>query len=99
MRASETPVTPRLTVPAGTRLALALCVVVTLGAGIAPEVLVGPAEHGIPYLVEPPAPTRPPGGSTPTGAGGATSTTLPGLSTGQSGTGSSGAAPASGSGG
>jgi NADH-quinone oxidoreductase subunit N len=96
---SETPATPRLTVPVGTRLALGLCLVVTIVAGVAPEVLVGPADHGTPYLVEPPAPTRPPGGSTSTSTGGATPTTLPGLSTGQSGTGSTGSAPASGSGG
>ena len=35
---------------------------VTIGVGIMPELFDGPADHGIPYLVEPPAPTAAPVG-------------------------------------
>ena len=59
----EVPATPRLRVPFGTKLALGICFVVTLGAGIAPDVVVSLTDHGRPYLVEAPAPTPPPAGS------------------------------------
>ncbi len=79
------PTVPRLAVPAGTKVALALCLIVTIGAGVAPQLIVGPATHGQPFLVEPPAPTPPPGAksgtATGTGTGSSTPTTLPGLST------------------
>jgi hypothetical protein len=76
-------------------VALALCVAVTIGAGVAPQLIVGPATHGTPYLVEPPAPTPPPhgtGASTPSST--PPSTTLPGLGT--SGQTVPGAAPGTG---
>jgi NADH-quinone oxidoreductase subunit N len=66
--ADEVPATPRLDVPIGTKLALGICFVVTLGVGLAPETVVSLTEHGRPYLVEAPAPTPPPPGST-TGSG------------------------------
>ncbi len=62
----EAPLTPRLAVPVGTKLALGVCLVVTIGVGIAPETVVNLADHGQPYLVEAPAPTPPPS----TGPGG-----------------------------
>ena len=52
-----------VSVPFGTKLALGICFVVTLGAGIAPDVVVSLTDHGRPYLVEAPAPTPPPAGS------------------------------------
>ena len=64
----EEPATPHLRVPAGTKVALGLCVLVTLGVGIAPDALVNITNHGQPYLVEAPAPT-PPSTSTSSGSG------------------------------
>ncbi len=58
----EAPAEPHITVPAGTKLAIALCLLVTIGVGIMPELFDGPATHGVPYLVEPPAPTAAPAG-------------------------------------
>jgi NADH-quinone oxidoreductase subunit N len=93
---AEGQTVPRLRVPAGTKVALGLCLIVTLGAGIAPQLIVGPATHGTPYLVEPPAPTPPPRGSGSGSSGGTTpsSTTIPGLGTGSPT--APGAAPATG---
>jgi NADH-quinone oxidoreductase subunit N len=65
----EVPASPRLPVPIGTKLALAICFVVTLGVGIAPDIVVSLTDHGRPYLVEPPPPTPPPAGSA-SGTGG-----------------------------
>jgi len=65
----EVPASPRLHVPIGTKLALAICFVVTLGVGIAPDTVVTLTDHGRPYLVEPPPPTPPPAGSA-SGSGG-----------------------------
>jgi NADH-quinone oxidoreductase subunit N len=69
----DDPAVGRVPVRFGARLALGLCVFVTLGVGIFPEVLVGPAQHAVPVLVEPPAPTPPPVG---TGSPPASTTTL-----------------------
>ena len=58
----ETPAESRIRVPFGAKLAIGLCLAVTIGVGIFPELFDGPADHGIPYLVEPPAPTAAPVG-------------------------------------
>jgi NADH-quinone oxidoreductase subunit N len=65
----EVPASPRLPIPIGTKLALAICFVVTLGVGIAPDTVVSLTDHGRPYLDEPPPPTPPPTGSA-SGTGG-----------------------------
>jgi len=60
----------------GARLAIGLCVLVTLGVGLFPNTVVSLAEHGTPILIEPPAPTQPPPGTgEPTPS--STTTTLP----------------------
>jgi NADH-quinone oxidoreductase subunit N len=59
----EEPATPRLSVPVGARVALALCVLVTIGVGVLPDAVVNLARHGTPVLVEPPPPTPPSTGS------------------------------------
>ena len=58
----ETPAEPHIRVPFGTKVAISLCLLVTIGVGIVPELFDGPADHGVPYLVEPPAPTAAPVG-------------------------------------
>ena len=57
------PATPRIHVGIAARIALGICVLVTLGMGIFPETVVSLAEHGTPILIEPPAPTPPPAGT------------------------------------
>jgi NADH-quinone oxidoreductase subunit N len=74
--ADEDPAVGRVPVSIGARIALGLCVLVTLGVGIFPEVLVDPAQHGVPVLVEPPAPTPPPAGTGEPSSSSTTSTTL-----------------------
>ncbi|HEY5155228.1 MAG TPA: hypothetical protein VIJ47_10875, partial [Acidimicrobiales bacterium] len=70
MRESDQPATGRIKVPFGAKVALGVCLVVTIGVGIAPSVFLNPARAGIPYLVAPPAPTPPPGPAlTPGGVG------------------------------
>ena len=63
--ADEVPATPRLSVPFGSKLAIGICFVVTLGVGLAPETVVSLTEHGRPDLVEAPAPTPPRPGRPP----------------------------------
>jgi NADH-quinone oxidoreductase subunit N len=59
----EAPAIPRrIRVPLGTKVAITLCLLVTIGVGIMPELFDGPADQGIPYLVQPPAPTAAPVG-------------------------------------
>jgi NADH-quinone oxidoreductase subunit N len=58
----EAPAESRLAVPLGTKLVVGLCLLVTIGVGIMPELFDGPADHGIPYLVQPPAATAAPTG-------------------------------------
>jgi NADH-quinone oxidoreductase subunit N len=58
----EAPAEPHIRVPLGTKVAISLCLLVTIGVGIVPELFDGPADHGVPYLVEPPAPTAAPVG-------------------------------------
>jgi NADH-quinone oxidoreductase subunit N len=69
----DEPAVGRVPVSAGARIALGLCVLVTLGVGIFPEVLVDQAQHAVPVLIEAPAPTPPPAG---TGEPPSTTTTL-----------------------
>jgi len=61
LRETDEPATGRIPVRFGAKLALGLCLVVTIGVGILPSVFLNPAREAIPYLVEPPAPTPPPG--------------------------------------
>lgn len=72
------PATPRVRVGVPARIALGLCVLVTLGMGIFPQTVVSLAQHGTPILIEPPAPTPPPAGTgEPATTDPSTSTTLP----------------------
>ena len=57
----DQPATPRIRVRFGAKLAIGVCLLVTIGVGIAPSVFLDPARDAIPYLVAPPAPTPPPG--------------------------------------
>jgi len=61
LRETDQPATGRITVPFGAKLALGVCLVITIGVGIVPGVFLNPAREAVPYLVEPPAPTPPPG--------------------------------------
>ena len=70
------PAVERVPVAVGARIALGLCVLVTLGVGFFPEVLVDPAQHAVPVLVEAPAPTPPPAGTGDPSATSTTSTSL-----------------------
>lgn len=60
---TDEPAVGRVRVGTGARIALGLCVLVTLGVGFFPEVLVDPAQHAVPVLIEAPAPTPPPAGT------------------------------------
>jgi NADH-quinone oxidoreductase subunit N len=46
----------KVSIPWTAGVGLAICVVVTLGAGIVPDTIYGPAEDGVPVLVEPTEP-------------------------------------------
>ena len=72
----DEPAIGRVAVPWSARIALGLCVLVTLGVGIFPELVVDQAQHGVPVLVEPPPPTPPPAG---TGEPTSTTTLVPAL--------------------
>jgi NADH-quinone oxidoreductase subunit N len=73
---TEAPATPRVRVGLAARLAIGLCVLVTIGVGLFPDTVVSLAQHGTPILIEPPAATPPPAGTgEPTSS--TTSTTLP----------------------
>ena len=72
------PATPRVRVGITARIAIGVCVLVTLGMGIFPQTVVSLAQHGTPILIEPPAPTPPPAGTgEPTTTVPSTSSTLP----------------------
>ncbi|MGZ4682494.1 MAG: NADH-quinone oxidoreductase subunit N [Acidimicrobiales bacterium] len=75
---TEPPATPRVRVRLAARIAIGLCVLVTLGVGLFPETVVSLAQHGTPILIEPPAPTPPPPGTgEPTSTNPTTSTSSP----------------------
>jgi NADH-quinone oxidoreductase subunit N len=70
--ADETPARPHLIVAPGAKVAIGLCLLVTVGVGIVPGVFLSPAEQAKPVLVEPPAPTPPPAGRTTSSSGAGT---------------------------
>ena len=61
LRETDEPATGRIRVPVGAKLALGICLLVTIAVGIAPSVFLNPAREGIPYLVAPPAGDPAPG--------------------------------------
>jgi NADH-quinone oxidoreductase subunit N len=60
---ADEPAVGRIRVEWSARVAVGLCVLFTVGFGLFPNYLVEQAEHGVPVLVEPPAPTPPPAGT------------------------------------
>ncbi len=58
---SDEPATGRIKVPLGAKLAIGMCLLVTIVVGLDPNAFLVPARSGVPYLVAPPAATPPPG--------------------------------------
>jgi NADH-quinone oxidoreductase subunit N len=76
---TEEPATPKVRVGLAARIALAACVLVTIGVGVLPDTLVPLTQKATPILIEAPAPTPPPPG---TGDPASTTTTTPASSSG-----------------